>query len=278
MQNKRANTLMYKKISKWLDKYHSTSDAAEKTKMKTLIATQMMPIIKRIARTIARRSTDPIEDLVQAGFVGLLKAIDYFSKDKNDNFRVYAGYLIIGEMKHFLRDKLNAIRVPRHVQELAIRINNFINSLTMDELQTLTAYDVAFALNIPSKAVDMVMQADRRKSILSLDDLHLGTGENSLSFEEFISKGDYKQDAEYNDLRITFNSVIDDLEPEYRVLMEMYYKQDMNQNEIAEALVLTKMTMSRKMKITFEKFADLVVKRHHEIKESSILEDSDLDD
>ena len=131
----------------------------------------MLPVIKRIAKTIARRSYDPIDDMIQAGSIGLLKAIDSYSQDVNDNFKIYAGYLIIGEMKHYLRDKLNTIRVPRHIQELTYRINSFTRALTFDELNELTNDDVAEALKVSPRAIDFALQADRRKSTLSLEDL-----------------------------------------------------------------------------------------------------------
>ena len=78
------NNEMYKKISEWLDIYHTTSNEHKKANLKTLIVAQMIPVVKNIAKTIARRTTDPIEDLVQAGFIGLLKAIDHYCKEKND--------------------------------------------------------------------------------------------------------------------------------------------------------------------------------------------------
>ena len=138
----------YELISEWLKEYHSASDKYKKAKAKALIVTRMLPVIKRIAKTIARRSYDPIDDMIQAGSIGLLKAIDSYSQDVNDNFKIYAGYLIIGEMKHYLRDKLNTIRVPRHIQELTYRINSFTRALTFDELNELTNDDVAEALNL----------------------------------------------------------------------------------------------------------------------------------
>ena len=124
------NNDTYQKISEWLEIYHTTTDKLKKARLKTYIVGNMIPVVKKLARTIARRATDPIEDLIQAGSIGLLKAIEYYSKEKNDNFRVYAGYFIIGEMKHYLRDKLDTIHVPRHIQELSIRIHNFTSNLT----------------------------------------------------------------------------------------------------------------------------------------------------
>ena len=136
----------YELITEWLKEYHSASSRYKRAKAKALIVTRMLPVIKKIAKTIARRSYDPIEDMVQAGSIGLLKAIDSYSKDINDNFKIYAGYLIIGEMKHYLRDKLNTIRVPRHIQELSFRINSFISTLTVEEVNELTNDDVAEAI------------------------------------------------------------------------------------------------------------------------------------
>ena len=62
------NNEMYQKISEWLDTYHATSSDRKKANLKTLIVAQMIPVVKNIAKTIARRTTDPIEDLVHAGF------------------------------------------------------------------------------------------------------------------------------------------------------------------------------------------------------------------
>ena len=158
-------------VAEWLEEYQKADNDFQKAKAKTLIVSSMLPIVKRIARTIARRSYDPVEDLVQAGSIGLLKAIDSYSSSTNDRFKIYAGSLIIGEMKHYLRDKLNTIRVPRHIQELAYRINSFINTLTTEELNNLTSDFVAEALNITTEQVDMAFQAERRKHTFSLDDI-----------------------------------------------------------------------------------------------------------
>ena len=247
----------YEKVAEWLDTYHTTEDLHIKENAKTHIVMIMIPVVKKIARTIARRATDPIEDLVQAGFIGLLKAIDRYSKEKNDNFRVYAGYLIIGEMKHYLRDKLNTIRVPRHIQELSIRIHNFTKTLTLEEVEALTSEDVALALDVSTSAVDFAMQVDRRRSTLSLEDVFV-VGNEKLNYEEVLAEENYIEKAEYEDARIIFDDVIDKLPPEEKVIIDMYYKQDMTKKEISDALVITQMSVTRKMKQAFNLIALLV--------------------
>ena len=245
---KKDNT--YELVNEWLDEYNSAVDKYKKARAKALIVTRMLPIIKRIARTIARRSTDPVDDLVQAGAIGLLKAIDTYSKELNDNFKIYAGYFIIGEMKHYLRDKLNTIRVPRHIQELTCRINNFTKSLTLEELNDLTNDDVAGALEISPKEVDSAIQADRRKSILSLDEIYMADTDN-LGYEEILAKEDYKEVRELEDAKIILRDVIEKLPEEYKELVKLYYYKDLSQKEIAEMKHLTQMQISRRFKKAF---------------------------
>ena len=257
MSHKDFSKDIYKEISNWLEIYHSQASLKEKERVKTLIVTNMYPIIKHIARTIARRSTDPIEDLVQAGFIGLLKAIDKYDVKKNDNFKVYAGYLIIGEMKHFLRDKLNMIRVPRHIQELSIRINNFMQNLTPEELDQLTNSDVAKVLKVSVKAIDYAMEMDRRKNPISFEDV-FNANNCEIKYEEIISDGDFQENSSYEDARIIFEEVIKKLPPDEKVIIDMYYKQNMSKREIAEALLLTQHSVNKKIKQAYEMMADLI--------------------
>ncbi len=252
------NNETYEKIREWLNIYHTSCDIGEKEKVKTLIVTHMYPVIRNIAKKIARRAYDPIDDLTQAGFIGLLKAIERYSAEINDNFRVYAGYLIIGEIKHYLRDKLNTIRVPAYIQELSVRIQSFTANLTYEEVQALTCEEVATALDVPTRVVDYALEADRRRSTVSLEDLYT-LGEHNLSYEELLTNDNFQDNTIYDDARIIFENVIDKLPDETKVLIDMYYKQDMSQKDIADALQLTPMSVNRKLKLAFDLIAQLVV-------------------
>ena len=257
MQEKHDEQKMYELIAEWLHSYHFAKTQSEKARAKALIVSRMLPIVKRIARTIARRAYDPIEDLVQAGSIGLLKAIDSFSSDISDNFKYYAGSLIIGEMKHYIRDKMNTIKVPRHIQELSFRINSFISTLTADELNDLTNEYVADALNVSAQDVDFAMQADRRKNTLSLDEVYRSDA-NNLGYEEVISREDYKQKAELEDARLIIELVIVRLPKEYRKIVELYYYDDLSQKEISEKLSINQMQVSRKLKKAFAMLHEMI--------------------
>ena len=245
---KKDNT--YELIAEWLEEYNSAADKYKKARAKALIVSSMLPVIKRIANTIARRATDPVDDLVQAGAIGLLKAIDTYECGLNKSFRIYAGYFIIGEMKHYLRDKLNTIRVPRYIQELTYRINNFTKELTLEELNELTNDDVADALKVSKREVDRAIQIDRRGFTLSLEEMYMAEND-SLGYEELFAKDNYGEAREMEDYKIILKDVIEKLPEEYRELIELYYYKDMNKKEIAELKNLTKMQITRKFKKAF---------------------------
>lgn len=257
MKNNTLGNKDSEKLYDWLNIYTTSSDKKEKDNAKTQVVNIMIPVVYKIAHTIARRANDPVEDMVQAGFIGLLRAIDKFSADKNDNFRVFAGYYIIGEMKHFLRDKLGAIKVPRHIQELSVRIYNFTKSLTDDELKTLTSEEVAYALNSTTASVDLALQMNRRKNTVYLDDVF--NEPDTLGYEELIADENYENEQDYADAKIIFNDVIKKLPPDIQVIVDMYYKQNMNKKEIANALMLSPMCVTRRMKQAFDIISSMVI-------------------
>ena len=257
MQDKHNEQKMYELIADWLRQYHNSHEQSEKARAKALIVSRMLPIVKRIAHTIARRSYDPIDDLIQAGSIGLLKAIDSFSFEINNNFKYYAGSLIIGEIKHYIRDKVNTIKVPRHIQELSTRINSFISTLTAEELNELTNEYVANALNVPKNEVDFALQADRRKITVSLDDIYK-KDVNNLGYEEVIPTENYKEKSELEDIRLIIELVIVRLPKEYRKLVELYYYQDLNQKEIADKMQISQMQVSRKLKKAFALLHEMI--------------------
>ena len=116
-------------IQEWINEYKTTEDRKLKDELKKLITVAAMPFVKKIALGLARRSTDPAEDLIQAGALGLVKAIELYDAKVSTRFKTYATYLITGEMKHYLRDKAAVIKPPRDIQELSYRINTLLKNI-----------------------------------------------------------------------------------------------------------------------------------------------------
>src|SRR3990167_3988261 len=114
-----GSELEEKDIHKLLSIYHKKKDK----NVRDRIVAHTITLVKRIAYGLARRSTDPVDDLIQVGSIGLVKAIDQFDPSAGAKFHTYATHLITGEIRHYLRDKTSMIRAPRELQELSFRIS-----------------------------------------------------------------------------------------------------------------------------------------------------------
>jgi DNA-directed RNA polymerase specialized sigma subunit len=79
------------------------------------------------------------------------------------------------------------------------------------------------------------MQADRRRSVLSLDDMYSDT--DHLGYEEMLADQDYEIKAECEDAKIIFNDIINKLPPEERVIIDMYYTQNMSKKRLQMLLL-----------------------------------------
>lgn len=241
---------IYTRIQEWLEAYKQTNKRVQKKRLENLIVVAMMPIIKRIARSIARRAEDPVEDLVQAGSIGLVKAIEKYNPDRNAKFRIYAGYLIVGEMQHYMRDKVAMIKVPREVLELAIRIKNFSKTLSDRELEKLTDEKLAQALDVPVQKVQTAIDVDRRRKVVSLDEI-VNDSENNASIGDLTPACDYNEFVERYDMKIELDDVIERLPDELKTIIKLFYYEDMKQKNIAEKMNMNEMMVSRKLKKTY---------------------------
>ena len=130
-----------------------------------------MPLVSKVARSFARRSNDPVEDIVQVGAIGLLKAVDLYLTGKSTSFKTYATYLITGEIRHYLRDKTSMIRAPREIKELSYRVHKITMELTQKFGSTPTDEQLAQALQMPQKKIEEVNDLERRTSTISIDQL-----------------------------------------------------------------------------------------------------------
>ena len=254
---------IYIKIQDWLESYRNSNNSHKKKRLMNLIVVAMMPVIKKIANSIARRAEDPVEDLVQAGSIGLVKAIKRYNPELCPKFRIYAGYLIVGEMQHYMRDKVSLIKVPREIIELAMRIKNFVKDLSEEEMDNMTSQKVAEALDVPIQKVNTAIDIDRRKKVASLDEL-ISVDGNKTSIGDLTPAYDYEEFSEKYDMHMEIDNIIKNLPAEYKEIVELFYYEDMKQTEIAQKLNLNQMMVSRKLKKAFNYMYNIIKKQDDE--------------
>jgi RNA polymerase sigma-B factor len=235
-------------LHKLLAKYKKTQDK----KVRDQIVEMNFSLVKKIAHGLARRSTDPVDDLIQIGSIGLIKAIDYFNPEAGAKFTTYATHLITGEIRHYLRDKTSMIRAPRELQELSFRINKIVNKLRTEFGRDPTDLEIAEVLqDVKQSKIQEAYEVDRRRTLVSLDQT-INTGSSSLDNDTYLidTLMDIKEHKR-NDTReeyFTVQELLKNLKPSLAQIIDLIYFQDIPQAEVADHLGISQMQVSRRLK------------------------------
>src|SRR5207302_4893150 len=112
---------------------------------------------------------EPLEDLVQVGTIGLVKAVDRFDPDREVEFSTYATPTIVGELKRHFRDKGWAVRVPRRLQELNLQLGEIIGKLSQELGRSPTVSEIAEAAGTSDEALLEGLDPAPAYSLVSLD-------------------------------------------------------------------------------------------------------------
>ena len=146
-----------------LRRYHEHGDLQAREQL----IEQYMSLVRSLARRYSYRG-EQLDDLVQIGSIGLIKAIDRFDIDRGVELTTYATPNIIGEIKRHFRDRGWAVRVPRGLQELNVRLSKLIEQLTVQLGRSPTIPELAKAAGVDEEDVLEALESGRAYSSLSL--------------------------------------------------------------------------------------------------------------
>jgi RNA polymerase sigma-B factor len=235
------------KLHKLLAKYKKTQDK----KVRDRIVDKNFNLVKKIAHGLARRSTDPVDDLIQIGSIGLIKAIDYFNPEAGAKFTTYATHLITGEIRHYLRDKTSMIRAPRELQELSFRINKIVHRLRTEFGRDPTDLEIAEVLqDVKKTKIQEAYEVDRRRTLVSLDQT-LTSGSSSENDTFLIDTLMDIKEHKRSDTREDFfmvQELIKELKEPLAEIIDLIYFKDIPQAEVADQLGISQMQVSRRLK------------------------------
>lgn len=259
----RDSDINFLEVQDWLEEYRFATDEKVRKQLRDLIVLRCIPFVKRVARGLARRSTDPVEDLIQIGSLGLIKAIDLYNPKIGKNFKTYATYFITGEIRHYLRDKAAMIKAPREIQELAFRIHQIVSQLTQELGASPTNEQVANRLNMPISKVQEVQDVERRKQTISLDQI-VTNADDDVFLGDKIADTSYEALLNNQEDKITLKDAVAHLSEPLQAVINMHYFEDLSQREIAARLNISQMQVSRRIRKAVNELFILITGRKKE--------------
>ncbi len=224
-------------------RYRTQGDQAARDQL----AEMYLNLVKYLASRFRNRG-EPIDDLVQVGTIGLIKAIDRFDIERAVEFTTYATPTIVGELKRYFRDKGWAIKVPRRLQELSFKVNHAIDSLTQQIQRTPTVPEIAAFLDVTPDDVFEALETSEAYNFVSLETDRNSDGQETFSILEYVGKDDQLMSVVED--RTTLSAALKELTPQEQRVLYLRFFEGLTQTEIAKMLSISQMQVSRLLRRT----------------------------
>jgi RNA polymerase sigma-B factor len=217
-----------------LRRYHVEGDR----EARTILIERMMPLVRHMARRYAGRG-EPLDDLIQVGSVGLLKAVDRFDVDRGFKLSTFAAPNIAGEIKRHFRDRGWSIRVPRDIQELNAKLTRAADRLTVTLGRAPTVMELAEATDSTEEQVLDALQGAQNYSTVSFEE---PVGDNRVALDLLGEEDDGFTTAER---RVLLEGGMRALADREQAIVRLRFFAGLTQREIAERIGISQMHVSR---------------------------------
>jgi RNA polymerase sigma-B factor len=202
-----------------------------------------MSLVRYAAGRFRSRGPEEMEDIVQVGMIGLIKAIDRFELTREVEFTSFAVPYIVGEIKRFFRDTSWAVHVPRRLQEARVQLARANEELRSRLGRTPTTRELSELMSLPEEEVVDAQLASNGYRSASLDAAISGNEDGEAALADFI--GD--EDAALG-LVEDFHALapmIAELDERDRQIIHWRFVEELTQKEIGERLGVSQMHVSR---------------------------------
>jgi RNA polymerase sigma-B factor len=234
-----------------LRRYHQQNDLEAREKL----IEQYLPLVRSLARRYSYRG-EQLEDLVQVGCIGLIKAIDRFDIERGVELTTYATPNIIGEIKRHFRDKGWSIRVPRGLQELNVRLSHLVEDLTVQLERSPTIAELAKAAGVEEEEVLEALESGQAYATLSLSAGGGGGSDDSSDLDPLESLGEIEHEYEVSEDRAVLAPGLRALDDRERRILHLRFFEGLTQSQIAQQVGISQMHVSRLIRRALEKIRD----------------------
>ena len=232
-----------------LRRYHEDGDLAAREEL----IERYMSLVRSLARRYAYRG-EQLDDLVQIGAIGLIKAIDRFDLERGVELTTYATPNIIGEIKRHFRDKGWSVRVPRGLQELNVQLSKLVEQLTVQLSRSPTIAELAEAAGVEEEEVLEALESGRAYSSVSLSPGASSDEEGEL--DPLESLGDLEPEYEVSEDRAVLAPGFKVLDKRERKILHLRFFSGLTQSQIAEEIGISQMHVSRLIRRSLEKMRE----------------------
>ena len=230
-----------------LRRYHEEGDLAAREQL----IEQYMSLVRSLARRYSYRG-EQLDDLVQIGAIGLIKAIDRFDVNRGVELTTYATPNIIGEIKRHFRDRGWSVRVPRGLQELNIKLSRLIEELTVQHGRSPTIGELAKAASVTDEEVLEALESGRAYTSLSLSAGSGGHDEDG-ELDPLESLGTIEHQYEVSEDRAVLAPGFRVLDERERTILHLRFFEGLTQSQIAQQVGISQMHVSRLIRRSLEK-------------------------
>jgi RNA polymerase sigma-B factor len=226
--------------------YHERGDLEAREQL----IEQYLPLVRALAARYARGG-DQLEDLIQVGSIGLIKAIDRFDLERGVELTTYATPTITGEIRRHYRDKGWSVRLPRGLQELNLRLSQLIEVLSAELHRSPTIGELAAGAAVSEEEVLEALESNDAYSTVSLSAPALGE-EGDLP-DRLDSIGDIDPGFEAGECRVLLTPALDVLDERERRILDLRFHAGLTQSQIALELGISQMHVSRLIRAALDK-------------------------
>ncbi len=213
----------------------------------TLLIERNRGLVKKLALRFVGRGVE-LDDLIQIGTIGLIKAVRTFDAERGTQFSTYAVPLVFGEIRRHMRDE-GPIKIGRYYKRLGAVLLNIKSQILADEGREAHICELAERAGVSAEEAAMAM--DAHSPIASLSDCAYGEDdgvylEDTLADEESLTESERIID------RIALSEAIATMPPMWQKIVTYRYFRDMTQQQTADMLCLTQVKVSREEKKIME--------------------------
>ena len=204
---------------------------------------RFLPLARQLARRY-QRAGEPLDDLMQVASMGLIKAIDRFDPEREIAFSSYAVPTILGEIKRHFRDRTWAVRVPRDLQELTLRVDKAVGELSEELRRQPSVSEIGEAVGADEEQVLEALQAGGAYRAVSFD-APRGAGTEDEVATLADSVGIDEDGFDRAEERATLEHLLTTVTQRERDVLRMRFEEDMTQAEIGAVIGVSQMQVSR---------------------------------